>query len=282
MTTKFGKELIAQMNTLRVPEGALAMWGLGQMGVALKGSDDVIVYIDPYLTGTLRSPTYSEINGREFPPPVQPHEVTNAAYVLCSHEHGDHTDAGTLGPIAQSSPNAQFVITGWSQHLLDTANIDPARRLVPAAHTPMQLGSFRLTALPSAHYAVEDDPVKGHRWLGFLIEWNGVTFYHSGDTIIYPGYLDMLKALPPIDVGMLAVNGRDAYRDSYGWTGNLLPLEAAWLSQQLSWDMLIAGHNDLFIWNTVGAGDLSDALRHLNPRQKMHVLQPGELYFYVR
>jgi L-ascorbate metabolism protein UlaG (beta-lactamase superfamily) len=281
MTTYYGKDLIAQMNNLRVPAGALAMWGLGQMGIALKANDDVI-YIDPYLTGPMKTPTSTEFGVREFPPPVLPEEITNAAYVLCSHEHGDHTDAGTLGPIAQTSPQSKFVITGWSHGILDKAKIDASRRIVPSTAQPMQLGDFTVTALPSAHYNVENDPDKGNRWIGFLIEANGVAFYHSGDTIIYPSYIDMLKAQPKIDVGMLPVNGRDAYRDSYHWTGNLLPMEAAWLSGQLGWDVLIAGHNDLFIWNTVGAGELADALRIRNPRQKMHTLQPGELYLYVK
>ncbi len=161
MTTYFGKDLIAQMNNLRVPSGALAIWGLGQMGVAIKGNGDEIVYVDPYLTGAMRTPTSTEFGVREFPPPVQPGEITNAAYVLCSHEHSDHTDIGTLGPMALASPQAKFVITGWSQPLLDKANIDPARRVVPAVMQPVQLGSFRLTATPSAHYTVEDDATKG-------------------------------------------------------------------------------------------------------------------------
>jgi hypothetical protein len=46
--------------------------------------------------------------------------------------------------------------------------------------------------------------------------------------------------------------------------------------------VLIAGHNDLFIANCLPAGALADALRQLNPRQKMHTLQPGELYLYVK
>jgi hypothetical protein len=50
----------------------------------------------------------------------------------------------------------------------------------------------------------------------------------------------------------------------------------------LGWDVLLGGHNDLFTWNTIPAGALADAIRQLNPRQKMHVLQPGELYLYVK
>lgn len=283
MTTHFGKDLIAQMDALVVPKGCLAIWGLGQMGFALKGSGAGVIYVDPYLTGKLETePTPGERFVRAFPAPVAPGEVTNALAVLCSHEHGDHTDASTIGPLAKASPDAKFIITGWSQKIADEAGIEPARRIVPGVNEPLQLGDARVTAIPSAHYHVEYDEHKGHRWLGFLIEWNGVTLYHSGDTIIYTGYIEALKSLPVADIAILPVNGRDAYRDSFNVTGNLLPLEAAWLAQELAWDVLIGGHNDLFTWNTIGAGELADAVRRLNPRQKMHVLQPGELYFYVK
>jgi len=41
----------------------------------------------------------------------------------------------------------------------------------------------------------------------------------------------------------------------------LQPLEAAWLAQELGWDLLISGHNDLYPWNAVAAGALADDLR---------------------
>ncbi|MDW8352626.1 MAG: MBL fold metallo-hydrolase [Anaerolineae bacterium] len=283
MGTRYGKDLIAQMDALHVPPGALAIWALGQMGFALKGSGDGVIYVDPYLTGKSKEEAEpGEIFYREFPPPVAPDEITNARAVLCSHEHLDHTDAGTIGPIARASPQATFVITGWSHPIADQAGIPAARRITPEVGRPITIGDARVTALPSAHYQVEDDPAKGQRWLGFLIEWNGVTLYHSGDTVIYPGYVEMLKAQPRADVAIVPVNGRDAYRDSLGIVGNLLPLEAAWLARELGWDVLLAGHNDLFIGNCIGAGELPDAIRRFNPRQKMHVLQPGELYLYVK
>jgi L-ascorbate 6-phosphate lactonase len=237
------------------------------------------------VAGVMSDDTMASRFARAFPTPIEPHEITNAAYVLNSHEHGDHTDPLTLGPLAQASPQAQFVITGWSHSILDKAGIAAERRIVPIAMQPMQLGpsgSIKLTALPSAHYEKEYDEAKGYRWLGFLIEMNGVTFYHTGDTVIYPGYLDMLRQLPQADIALAAVNGRDAYRDSFNITGNLLPAEAAWLAQELGWDVLLGGHNDLFTWNTIPAGALADAIHQLNPRQKMHVLQPGELYLYVK
>ena len=286
MATQFGTDLIKQMNTLSVPPNALALWGMGQMGIALKGSGPEIIYIDLCLSGLLAglmpSDSMAERFARAFPTPIEPSQITNATYVLNSHEHGDHTDPLTLGPLALASPQVQFVITGWSQGILDEINIAPDRRIVLTALQPMQLGPMKLTAVPSAHYEKEYDPEKGYRWLGFLIEMNGVTFFHTGDTIIYPGYIEMLRQLPHADIALACVNGRDAYRDSFNITGNLLPAEAAWLAQELGWDVLLGGHNDLFTWNTIGAGELADAVRKHNPRQKLHVLQPGELYLYVK
>ncbi|NJM42664.1 MAG: MBL fold metallo-hydrolase, partial [Anaerolineae bacterium] len=206
MSTRFGTDLIEQMNALSVSPNTLAIWGMGQMGVALKGSGSEIIYIDLYLSGKLASgapeDTMESRFSRAFPTPIDPSQITNAAYVLNSHEHGDHTDPLTLGPLAVASPQAQFVITGWSHGILDKAGIAANRRIVPTAMKPMQLGPMKLTALPSAHYENEFDATQGHRWLGFLIEMNGVTFYHTGDTVIYPGYLDMLRQQPQADVAM--------------------------------------------------------------------------------
>jgi len=47
-------------------------------------------------------------------------------------------------------------------------------------------------------------------------------------------------------------------------------------------DVVIAGHNDLFARNAIDAGDLPNAMSRAHPRQKLHTLQPGELYYYVR
>src|ERR1043165_7542025 len=114
MATYTGKDLIRQMNDLRVPAGCLAVWGMGQMGVALKGDDGGLVYIDLCLTDVVaeRVTHQAHIFQRAFDAPVAPEDIPNAAYVLCSHEHLDHTDPQTLAPIGKASPNAKFVITG--------------------------------------------------------------------------------------------------------------------------------------------------------------------------
>ena len=108
-------------------------------------------------------------------------------------------------------------------------------------------------------------------------------FYHAGDTIIYDDYIETLKRLPLPDVVMLPVNGRDYHRETeFDVTGNLLPVEAARLARDLSWDVLIPGHNDLYPNNTIPFGEIVHALETTAPRQKYKILQPGELFYYVK
>ncbi|MCE1253698.1 MAG: MBL fold metallo-hydrolase [Anaerolineae bacterium] len=285
MATRSGTNLIKQISNLKVAPGCLAIWGLGQMGVVLKGSSQKIVYVDPILTDvvTRRIPGTAGHFDRDFEAPLQPHEISNADYVFCTHEHLDHTDPLTLGPLAVSSPQALFITSGWASDLLDDAGIPAKRRIVPPTEQGLELPGISAWAIPAAHYQVETDPVKGQRWLSFQIACGDTSFFHSGDTLLYPGYLEAIRRLPnKADVAMLSANGRDAMREAEGVMGNMLPEEAVALCSDAGWDMLLGGHNDLFIWNTLPAGSLLDAARGLKNYQKIHILQPGELYYYVR
>jgi L-ascorbate 6-phosphate lactonase len=278
-----GKDLIAQMQNLTILPNSLAMWGLGQMGIAIKGPNATLV-IDPCLTDIVRIQA-GDWWKRAYPPPLEPHELTSLDYYLVSHEHGDHLDAMTVTPASKASPNAKFVVSGWCLEAMAGADVADNRIIVPPALKTMTLPgtSIKLTAIPSAHYEKEYDDKKGFRWFGYLIEWNGVTFYHSGDTIIYPGYVDTMRGLPKADVAMIPVNGRDWYREAdVGAIGNLLPQEAARLSQDLGWDSVIVGHNDLYPNNALPFGQLADAFALHAPRQKYRFLQPGELYYYIK
>ena len=109
--------LVERIDALEVGERSLAFWGLGQVGVAIKGPGGTM-YVDPYLTANDGAGGSLD---RSFPPPVRPNEVTNASAVLLTHDHIDHTDPDTLLPLARSSSEARFVAPTTSQE------IDPFR-----------------------------------------------------------------------------------------------------------------------------------------------------------
>jgi L-ascorbate 6-phosphate lactonase len=267
--------LIEQINQLSILPNSLALWGLGQMGLIVKGPD-AVVYIDPYLS-------YS-ISERAFPPPVTPEAVTNADWVLCSHEHIDHLDPDTLKPLSTASPNSRFVVPGWCVEMITDLGVDRSRVIAPEASNTFTLPdtTLKLTAVPSAHYEKEYDPAKGYRYLGFLLQWNGVTLYFAGDTIIYPDYMETLKGLPKADIAMLPMNGRDTFRERENLVGNLHPSEGVQLAAEMGWSLVIPGHNDLLHKNSLPLSEVAGAFQRFAPRQAYKLLQPGELLYYVK
>lgn len=280
--TPRGRALVAQIDGLHVPAGMLAIWGLGQSGFVLKGGQTV-AYVDPYLTDSVDQAGYAPRGSfpRQFPPPLEPAEAANARVVFCTHEHVDHTDPHTLGPLSRASPEAVIVCSSWSRDMLLEAGLSAERILVPRLDEPRTIGGLAFTAVPSAHYGLDADPDRGHRWLGYVVEINGVTLYHSGDTILHEGLVERLQRRA-IDVACLPVNGRDFFRERRGIVGNLDARETAELAATIGADVLIPMHNDMFALNHANPGILADYLDRHYPRQKYHWLQPGELYLYVK
>src|SRR5690606_38665190 len=102
--------LLAQLARLRPPTGHLAVWALGQAGYVLKGGDTVAV-IDPYLSDALEPAGYGSGRAlaRQVPIVVAPGALRGVAAVLVTHEHADHCDPQTLGPLLGASPGAMVL-----------------------------------------------------------------------------------------------------------------------------------------------------------------------------
>jgi len=152
---------------------------------------------------------------------------------------------------------------------------------VPRLGHDYSLKDTRYRALPAAHYALEIDEEERSRWMGFTLTCGGMTLLHTGDTILVPELYQALEGTP-IDLALLPINGRDYHREQQGLIGNLLPREAAQFAHEIGAEVLIAAHNDLFAANRINPAELWDDLDRRFPWQRCHLLQPGELYLYVR
>lgn len=269
-------ELITRIEQLVVPPGQLALWALGQSGFVIKGGE-MIAYIDPYLSDSVAA-----VGGpaRRFPIPLDPATVRHAAVVFATHEHMDHADGPTLGPLLAASPQAKLITSVQGRAIALQAGVSAERIIVPRVGEPMTQGMLTYTAIPAAHYICEIDTEKHARWMGFLITCNGVTLYHAGDTIPCPELFTALKG-QHIDLALLPINGRDFFREQRDIVGNLWPREAIELAVTIGARVLIGMHNDLFAENRVNPGMLFDELNQRAPWQRCHLLQPSELYLYV-
>jgi len=270
------RELIPWIQQLVVSPGQLALWSLGQAGFAIKGGE-TIVYIDPYLSDSV-----AESGGppRRFPLPLDPHAITHAHLVFATHEHADHADGATLGPLLAASSQSLLVTSPQGHEIALQAGIPTERVVVPRLGERISHGELAYTAIPAAHYTYEVDSAGHSRWMGFLIECNGVTLYHAGDTILVPEILVALAG-QRIDLALLPINGRDFFREQQEIVGNLWPREAVDLATAIHARVLIGIHNDLFDGNRVNPGLLFDEIDRRAPWQRCHLLQPGELYLYA-
>lgn len=275
MTRRAGAALAAQIEQLQVPNGMLALWALGQAGFVIKGGETIAV-IDPYLSDAI------EAHGgpaRRIPIPIQPELLSSADLVLCTHEHDDHTDVATIKPLLDAALGARAIVSPQSVALLRQAGVPADRVEVPELGQSQQIKQLRYTAIPAAHETLEINPERQSRWMGFLIECNGVTVFHAGDTIVKDEIIQALTGRT-VDIALLPMNGRDYFREHRGIVGNLLPREATELANMLQADVLIPMHNDLFAGNRLNPAELWDDLDRRFPEQCCHMLQPGELYLY--
>ena len=228
--------------------GRLNLWWLGQSGFLVQfGSSHLL--LDPYLSDSLTrkyagtNKPHVRITGRV----IGPERLDFIDGVTSTHNHTDHLDGETLGPLLAVNPGLTVVIP--------QANVDfAAERLQVTATrlTPIRVGQtvnvglFALRAVPAAHEALEIDDAGNHKFVGYVVTVGGYTIYHSGDTVLFDGLAEAVGT--KIDVALLPINGRDPAR---GVAGNLSAAEAVEVAQAIGAGVVVPCHYDMFSFNTV-------------------------------
>ena len=239
---------------------AIDLAWLGQAGFRLTTSRETVL-VDPFL---------SQRADRRYAPPAAAGDLLDTTVVLCTHEHDDHLDLAFLGELFAAGARPRVVVPAPVVPLAVAGGLDPAV-LVPAAPgAPFRVGDVTVEAVAAVHghggdqpveygFRYDEDPDGSYRFLGYLVELDGVRVFHSGDTLLYPGYADELKRLAP-DVLLIAINGRDYMREDLGCVGNLNEEEAAWLCRQVQPAFVIPMHYDGFANNPGDPGRFATAL----------------------
>lgn len=277
-----GRRLVAEMERMQLPQGAVALWYLGQSGFAVKGREGT-VYFDPYLSDFLEGYAKGkpDEDPRRFHPPLGATDVTNADVVFGSHYHYDHIDPGAVAPISQASPKCQFVIPLVAKAPLLELGVPEEQVVAAAVDQPQSAGDVTFVSIPAAHETLDYDPELGYPYLGYVVALSGVNVYHSGDCVPYDGLVERLTSLG-VDIALLPINGRDYFRLSRGFVGNFTYREAAELAVSVSADLLIPMHFGMHMANTQHPGYLVDYLVDHFPQQKFHVMVPGERMVYLK
>lgn len=248
------------------PSEALHLWWLGQSGFLLQWRHRHLL-LDPYLSDSLTR-KYADTDKphvRMTTRVVAPERLDFVDVVTSSHNHTDHLDAETLGPLWAANPALTV--------LLGAANVSfAAERLGRTAAdfvgleegASCEVAGFTVTAVPAAHEA------RSAATIGVVVRAGAWTVYHSGDTLWYPGMEDVLRP-HRVDVALLPINGRAPERRV---AGNLDGREAAELAQAIGARLVVPCHYEMFAFNTATPDLFVETCARIG--QPCRVLRAGE------
>ncbi len=200
---------IADVTAAREDFEHFHLWWLGQSGFLLQWQGQQLLF-DPYLSDSLtkKYAATDKPHVRMTERVVAPERLNFIDGVTSSHNHTDHLDPETLGPLLRANPKMDLVIPEANREFV----ID---RLKIAAEMPRGLDAgqfttvagFGIHAVPAAHEQLERDQNGRYTFLGYVVEFGSAFIYHSGDTVLYDGMKEWLRRWP-VDVALLPINGR--------------------------------------------------------------------------
>ena len=248
----------------------LRLWWLGQSGFLVRFGGKFLL-LDPYLSDSLTEKYVAtdKPHVRLTERVIAPERFTHISVVTSSHNHTDHLDAATLIPLREANPWMQIVIPEANREFVAERLAMSPRALTgldDGTHT--NIAGFEIHGIAAAHDAIDRDSAGHCHHLGYIIRCGPWTLYHSGDTLLYPGLVEKLRAFE-IDVALLPINGRSPERRV---AGNLDGAEAAQLAHDIVATCVIPCHYDMFAFNTADPADLfiPECSRLLQPHRVLH------------
>lgn len=258
---KTASELWQEVRQADVRPGTVVLWWLYQAGIVLKSPAGKIVVVDPYLSdAVLRSYKLP----RNVPSPLDPAEV-EADALLATHSHADHLDPDSIAPFMSHGATV-FVGPPAAVELVLAEGVKEDRAQPVGRGDKLQVGDIKVRAVHARHmYGLEPTPDA----VGFVLDVDGVSLYHSGDTE-YDS--EIIVDTRGVTASFISINGT---------TGNMNVHEAAMLAWLQGAKLAVPFHYGLWRDADYGEGatldpnQFAETYYKLNPEGKALVLQPG-------
>jgi L-ascorbate metabolism protein UlaG (beta-lactamase superfamily) len=253
-------------------EGRTRVWWLGQSGFLVHTPEATILF-DPYLSDLLTR-KYADTDKphtRVTERVIAPELLTGIDLITSSHNHTDHLDAETLLPLLETNPQARLLIPRANRaFVLERLGAVDDRLVEVDADESIMVGHVEIHGIAAAHNTVERDEHGRCKFLGFVARIGGLTFYHSGDTLMHDGLIPALAPFAP-DIAFMPINGNKPERRV---AGNLDGKEAAELARAIGARLAIPHHYDMFAFNTASTELFIAECTRLE--QTFRVLRNGE------
>jgi L-ascorbate metabolism protein UlaG (beta-lactamase superfamily) len=157
--------------------------------------------------GFLIDPVFSTRAGwlyrRHLPPALTLAELPHIEVVLITHNHYDHLDAEACSAFVD---DPVFVVP---QGLGEWVRRRGRRRIIELEWwETARIGGLAVTLVPARHWSRRGlfDTNKT-LWGGYVVESDGLSLYHAGDSAAFEGFAEIGRRFPGLDVAMLPIGG---------------------------------------------------------------------------
>ena len=236
---------------------------LGQSGCRLS-FPGATLYVDPYLSNSVQELDAADL-ARQVPIPMLPESVTDADWVLLTHEHIDHCDPHTIPKLAGASPRARFLAPKRVAEILSGWGIGQDRIQIAEEDWLPLAPALQVRAVPAAHPTIERDDRGRLSAVGYLLQYTGRQIYLAGDTAVHDEVIDALRQQGPIHTAFLPVNEHNFFRGRRGIIGNMSIREAFGLAREIGASQVVAVHWDMFAANETTPEEIRAVYRYQQP-----------------
>jgi L-ascorbate metabolism protein UlaG (beta-lactamase superfamily) len=272
--------LLADIGATRADMDGLRLWWLGQSGFLVQWRGRHLLF-DPYLSDSLtkKYAATDKPHVRMTERVLDPGRLGFVDVVTSSHNHTDHLDAETLGPLLAANPDVILVVPEANRAFVaERLGIDPAGPVGLDDGTEVEAAGFLIAGVPAAHEQIERDDRGRSRHLGYVVRCGPFAVYHAGDCAPYDGQADRLRGFA-VDVALLPINGRAPERRV---PGNFTGPEAARLARDIGARVAVPCHHEMFEFNTASpdafaaeATRIGQPFRVLRAGERMVVIEQG-------
>lgn len=251
--------LAAEIASLNVKKGEIAVFWLGQAGFVIKDGEGTILAIDPYLTDCVeRIAGFKRLSPRLLAP-----DELEPDLLLTSHDHPDHFDVDAV-PQLMANGRTRLLGSVTAAGMALDMGIDRGRITAMKPGDTMQRGSIRIKAVFADHGELAPDA------LGFMLTLGDIKVYYAADTAYHPQVVKTAREEKP-DIILVPINGQ---------YGNLSEQEAAWLARDSGAKVAVPCHFWTFIIHRGDPQLFADAMKRDAPACAAKFLYQGEMFQY--
>ena len=165
--------------------------------------------VDPVLSE--RPSPFSWMGPKRFhKTPLIIDELPTIDAVVISHDHYDHLDHHTVQKLGKRAP-LYIAPLGVGAHL-EYWGVPPERIIERDWWEEVTLGDLTLTATPARHFSGRSLVMADKNetlWCGWVIAGHKHRIYYSGDTGMFPDFVDIGERLGPFDAVLIETGAYD-------------------------------------------------------------------------